>query len=178
MWWVWKLPEDLWGFNPWSSGQFHQHTSVQVSLQITQPGWAAFKHNQWKSLWQESTVMPREQNKLAIYMGSKILQYTSFLQSYLWHLYKYICFSKVGSSDIRIFWSKSKEKKKKIFVMARGKDVNFSKASQPVKMSMNFFTRELRGSSAMSAYTGRAAPVPINWDTALTGGHRPNLSLT
>lgn len=112
MWWVWKLPEDLWGFNPWSSGQFHQHTSVQVSLQITQPGWAAFKHNQWKSLWQESTVMPREQNRLAIYMGSKILQYTSFLQSYLWHLYKYICFSKVGSSDIRIFWSKSKEKKK------------------------------------------------------------------
>lgn len=46
--------------------------------------------------------------------------------------------------------------------MARGKDVNFSKASQPVKMSMNFFTRELRGSSAMSAYTGRAAPVLIN----------------
>lgn len=62
-----------------------------------------------------------------------------------------------GSSEVN-----QKKKKKKIFVMARGKDVNFSKASQPVKMSMNFFTRELRGSSAMSAYTGRAAPVPIN----------------
>lgn len=50
---------------------------------------------------------------------------------------------KVGSSDINIFWSKSKEKKKKeIFEMARGKDVKSSKASQPVKMSMNFFTRE------------------------------------
>lgn len=34
--------------------------------------------------------------------------------------------------------------------MARGKDVNFSTASQLIEMSMNFFTRELRGSSAMS----------------------------
>lgn len=35
-----------------------------------------------------------------------------------------------------------KKKGKKIFVIARGKDINFSKASQAVKMSMNFFTRE------------------------------------
>lgn len=34
--------------------------------------------------------------------------------------------------------------------MARGKDVNFSKVSQLIKMSMNFFTGELRRSGAMS----------------------------
>lgn len=59
-----------------------------------------------------------------------------------------ICFTTEGSSDIKIFQSKSKEKKK--IVMARGKDVNFSKASYLIKMSMNSFTRELRGSSRMS----------------------------
>lgn len=57
--------------------------------------------------------------------------------------------------------SELNQKKKKKIVMARGKDIHFSKASQPVKMSMNFFTRELRGSSAMSAHTARAAPVLI-----------------
>jgi len=41
-------------------------------------------------------------------------------------------------------------KKKKKILMARGKDVSLSEASQLIKMSMNFFTTELRGSGAMS----------------------------
>lgn len=55
------------------------------------------------------------------------------------------------------------KKKIYIFAMARGKDVNFSEAIQLIKMSMNFFTTELRGNGAMSVlwHTGKAILVLI-----------------
>lgn len=55
--------------------------------------------------------------------------------------------------------------------MARGKDVSFSKASQLIKMSMNFFKGELRGSSAMSVLwltQARQFQLSFNQDIALT----------
>lgn len=38
--------------------------------------------------------------------------------------------------------SKVNQREKKAIVMAKGKDVNFSKANQLIKMSVNFSTRE------------------------------------
>lgn len=91
-------------------------------------------------------------------MGSKTVQCTQASCSYLWlHINVYTLsiniytLSKWGPQTSTS--SEVNQKEKKIFVMARGKDVNFSKASQPVKMSMNFFTREWREGAVQCQHT-------------------------
>lgn len=59
MWRVWKLPRRP---GRVQSLRLRPVPSAHLSWGLcrSQLGWAAFKHNQWNSLWQRSTVIPRE----------------------------------------------------------------------------------------------------------------------